>query len=600
MGEPARKAKKSMRQQEQLLRLLDVARYMGEKRNLDDLLYYIAEQGTIALGCDRSSIFLHDPEQKEIWSKVAQGQGDIIRFPEDTGIAGATIRSGQVIRIDDAYRDKRFNSNIDRSTGYKTHNILSIPMKNNQGKAIGCFQAINKASGESFDEGDEQFGLAFSSQAAVAIESALLHEKNRKVIDELEKTHGKLRDKIRQIEVIREIERLAHEVSHPKDFFSEFSRVLLETLGVGGVLILLQWNQGKWLVYLREAGEASKLQEFAVDTSEELEAYVGSIHKSVGDGQYEVADERKGPKCLEDKISFAIKSRISIPISFQKQMISGENLSQVGLFQVCDERDSLASDLSGGFLSIISGNIARTIEKKLLLDSQAQSGRLATIGQLSSTIFHDFKNPMASIRGIAELIGMSTGSMEDEQIVKFTSMIQGQVDRCVGMIEELLSFTRGEKNFNFQKASLKEFMTYIGDLVKIEADRNKIQFHINCESDCEFTFDRDKLMRVVFNLTNNAFEILDEGNTLEISARELDEQFVEITITDSGPGVPTHLQDTLFEVFVTHGKKNGTGLGLNISKQIVEGHSGSIVLDKGYKKGARFVIKLSKDPSHAG
>ena len=99
-------------------------------------------------------------------------------------------------------------------------------------------------------------------------------------------------------------------------------------------------------------------------------------------------------------------------------------------------------------------------------------------------------------------------------------------------------------------------------------------------------------MRVVFNLSNNAIEFLKAGEKLVLETSIDDQDMVSIIVKDTGPGVPIELQDTLFEAFVTHGKKKGTGLGLHISKEIVEGHGGKIELDKTYKDGAKFVIKL--------
>lgn len=576
----------------QLLTLLDVAKYMGEKRKLDDLLRYIAEQGVEALECDRCSIFLHDRENALIWSRVATGTGEIIQFPEGSGIAGEAIATQQIIKIDNAYDDPRFNGDIDRKTGYRTETILAVPMKNNKGRAIGCFQAINKADGK-FTDDDGKFALAFSSQAAVSIESALLHEQNVRMIKELTEAKIRLQEKIHQIEIIHEIESKANEVPVLKEFLEFICQRLGMVLRADAVAITIEWEQGKWLHFVLDNHSASEFSESVLTATPELSELVDSYREI---GLVTSADQSRFAQIFRD-VGFVTKTRSVIPCTFDKITQDGEALRRRAIIQMMYRNEHVLSEENKSFLSIIGSNISDIVERRLLKETQAQSDRLATIGQLSSTIFHDFKNPMASIRGIAEIIGM--GSLEPKKITHFTDIIQTQVDRCCGMIEELLAFTRGESSFDFEDGSFSDFMNKIKAMLEVEAERNNINLEVSCNVSGPIRFDQDKLMRVIFNLTNNAFEILGSGDRLTISASNATNGMIEVVIEDSGPGVPQHLQDTLFEVFVTHGKKNGTGLGLNIARQIVNGHGGDIMLDKNYKDGARFVFTLNPNPSLA-
>ena len=596
MDGPAKKLSNLYPKYDQLLNLLDVARYMGEKRNLDDLLRFILEQGIDALDCDRCSIFLHDARKKEIWSKVALGEAEVIRFDEKVGIAGLTISSGKIINIPDAYGDSRFNREIDRQTGYRTRNILSVPMKNTSGVAAGCLQAINKNENQYFTDDDAEFALAFTSQAMVAIESAMLHDENVKIINELTLAQNQLKEKMGQLETIQVIEAMAHESDDLRSFFKILSQKLCEVMTASASSILFEWNEGKWIKFLFDLNLEKKFEEELFNTNKDIEAVIAKYDRLT-----EVTENDSILKSLDGMLSPKnVSSRILIPFSFTQETQQGEKIKRKGLLQVYQEGGRKFDFENTRFLEIVGGNISAIVQKRMDKDTRDQSGRLATVGQLSSTIFHDFKNPMASIRGIAELIGMSAGKMKAEQMLKFSGIIQSQVDRCVGMIEELLAFTRGEKNFKFKEESLKVFLDGIKDVLEIETERNKLKVEVTCHEDKIFKFDKDKLLRVIFNLTNNAFEILKEGQKVSIDGRVLDDGMVEIRVTDNGPGVPSHMQDTLFEVFVTHGKKGGTGLGLNIARQIVQAHGGEIILDKSYKDGACFVLTLNPDPSAVG
>ena len=580
---------------EQLLRLLEVARSMGEQRTLDDLLLYLLEKGTHALSCQRTTIFLLDQDRGEIWSKVALGEGRIIRFKAGTGIAGTTISNNEIINISDAYKDPRFNKEVDLATGFRTKAIISVPMRNNRGEVIGCLQAINKIGGEFFTEDDSDFALAFSSQAAVAIESAQLHDENAEIIAKLTKTQQGLRDRIQQIQMIRAVEEAADESESLTGFMEIFTNRLCHSLDTAGCSVLVEWEQGKWLYYLRT--EKDGYREFTVDSTTEL-AQLFDVSKASRD---HTAPDDFDFSALDTFHKVKVAKRASLGFDFQKITQQGESLERKGILQVFNDTDRDFIRKNKAVLEILSANLKAIVDKKLLKETQEQSNRLATIGELSGTIFHDFKNPMASIRGIAELLELSEGKMPPDKVTKFSGIIQKQVDRCIGMIDELLSFTRGETNLSLAEGSLKEFLTEIEEMLHVETDRAEISLKVDIQDDIKFKFDRDRLMRVIFNLTNNALEILDAGDSLTITGWfETAMDRVMISVADSGPGVPEHLQETLFEVFVTHGKKNGTGLGLNIVRQVVRAHGGEIELDGSYKDGAKFVMSLHPDPSVGG
>ena len=156
--------------------LLAVTTAISRELHLQPLLQKIMETVTVILEADRSTLFMYDPKTKDLWSKVAQGEGlSEIRFPSHLGIAGSSFTEKETINIPDAYADPRFNPAIDKKTGYKTNTILCMPVLNKQGEAIGITQVLNRKGGP-FTKIDEERLRAFSAQAAVAIENAQLFE----------------------------------------------------------------------------------------------------------------------------------------------------------------------------------------------------------------------------------------------------------------------------------------------------------------------------------------------------------------------------------------------------------------------------------------
>lgn len=159
--------------------LLDVTQSLSREIELNTLLLRIMDVVKINLNADRCTVFLLDREHNELWSKVSIGLKQEIRFPADKGIAGYVATSGEVLNIPDAYADYRFNPEIDKKTGYKTENMLTMPMRDKHNEVIGVFQVLNRKGGP-FSGDDEELLTAIASIAAAAIENALLYEEIRK------------------------------------------------------------------------------------------------------------------------------------------------------------------------------------------------------------------------------------------------------------------------------------------------------------------------------------------------------------------------------------------------------------------------------------
>ncbi len=157
--------------------LVDVANRVSDTLSLDVLFPRLMEVVTETLNAERSSLFLYDAETKELFSRVMQGNAmGEVRFPADRGIAGSVFTSGRGEIIPDAYADPRFNRKVDTDTGYRTRNILCVPIRNKKQAVIGVTQALNKREG-GFDAEDQQLLEGLSSQAAAALENARMFER---------------------------------------------------------------------------------------------------------------------------------------------------------------------------------------------------------------------------------------------------------------------------------------------------------------------------------------------------------------------------------------------------------------------------------------
>lgn len=157
-------------------KLLEVTSAIASELQLETLLNKVISATTEMLDADRSTLFMHDDKTDELWSRIAEGLNTKeIRFPASAGIAGACFSAGEVINIPDAYADARFNQEVDKKTGYRTNNILCMPVINKNGKKLAVIQVLNKKGGP-FGPMDEKRLGAFCAQAAIALENAQLFE----------------------------------------------------------------------------------------------------------------------------------------------------------------------------------------------------------------------------------------------------------------------------------------------------------------------------------------------------------------------------------------------------------------------------------------
>jgi len=159
-----------------LMALLEVSNRTSDTLSLNTLLQRMMEITSEVTTAERSTLFLNDEEAGELFSRVAQGDLTTeLRFPNHLGIAGQVFTSQKAEIIPDAYADPRFNRDVDKKTGYRTRNILCVPLRTLENKVIGVTQVLNKKEGE-FSQEDLSMLEAITSQAASALLNAQLYE----------------------------------------------------------------------------------------------------------------------------------------------------------------------------------------------------------------------------------------------------------------------------------------------------------------------------------------------------------------------------------------------------------------------------------------
>ena len=158
---------------ELLARLIGIASSLTAELDFDRLFPLIVGNVTEAMLAERTSMYVLDSENRELWTKVSEGVKQI-RLPLGQGISGRVAETGETLNIVDAWELPYYDRSFDQSNNFRTRSVLCMPIKNRSGEIIGVLQVINKKGKDHFDEEDESFMKGLTSQIAIALENSIL------------------------------------------------------------------------------------------------------------------------------------------------------------------------------------------------------------------------------------------------------------------------------------------------------------------------------------------------------------------------------------------------------------------------------------------
>jgi len=221
-----------------------------------------------------------------------------------------------------------------------------------------------------------------------------------------------------------------------------------------------------------------------------------------------------------------------------------------------------------------------------------RADRLATIGRMASTISHDLRHPLTTILAYAEF--QAEGDLDDSQRKAMYDEIRASVNQMAELISSILEFSKGQEALQFAHGDVVKALERTLNSVRMRPEYKGIQITVAHEGATDGWFDFKKLDRAFHNLLQNACEAAPaESGKVQILARGVDGH-LEVSVTDNGPGIPESIQEDVFEPFVTHGKLEGTGLGLAVVQKVVRDHGGEVRVESTGKSGTTFKLTLPR------
>ena len=249
-------------------------------------------------------------------------------------------------------------------------------------------------------------------------------------------------------------------------------------------------------------------------------------------------------------------------------------------------------DSSGNSLgAVILLNDLREIRE--LHERARRAEHLASIGRMAATVAHEIRNPLSSIRGLAQYFAANVRGRDPEEQTYAQTMVE-ESDRLNTVVSELLKYAR-PLELNLEETSIR---TLFEDTVKmLETEERRIEIEQIVEPDIPTVqVDRERLLQVLLNLTQNSMAAMPDGGRLTLRAKWLTEpQSVLLAVEDTGAGISKQDMPRLFEPFFTT-RTHGTGLGLAIVRKIVDAHNGKINVKSEEGKGTTVTLTIPQSP----
>ena len=234
----------------------------------------------------------------------------------------------------------------------------------------------------------------------------------------------------------------------------------------------------------------------------------------------------------------------------------------------------------------------------ILRDITARKDLDALREDLAAMIYHDLRSPLANIASSIEMVDGLIPAEEHENGDTILRIARHSIDRIQRLITSLLDLNRLEQNQPIgekQNADLKKLIHEAVETVKPTAEGRNQQLRINLpEKLPTAAVDVDMIRRVLINLVENAIKYSFTNGEIEVSA-QADQNWIQISVQDTGPGIPESDRERVFDKFTRLNKKDGPGgmgVGLAFCKLAVQGHGGKIWVEPAPKQGSRFIFTL--------
>ena len=563
----------------QLSTLNDLTRQLTSTLELEPLLQNILENAVSILNCEAGSLFLVDENTDDLIFKVTVGppsSSELIgqRVPAGSGIVGRAAQQREAVVENQAQTSPRHFIAADQQTGFTSKSLLAVPLLFKD-RVIGVIEVINRKDGLPFIEDDQTLLSAFAGQAAVAIENARLYTL----------TDQELAARVEELSVMQRIDRELNaslEINRAMRITLEWA--MRQSKAEAGLIGML--GDEKLRVMAEQGYEGLNSHHFEDGW---LSLDMPTVKTAVQTAQPQQVSLQTD---AEESILPGAHTQIIIPIRREADVIG-----MLLLESVSDSQQDVA------FLNRLSDHAAIAISNAQLYEEVQQANDAKS--EFVSFVAHELKNPMTSIKGYTELLAAGAVGEINEMQNNFLHTIRSNVERMSTLVSDLNDNSKieaGRLRLDYKAVKLSEVVDEVtrSTTRQIEDKKQTIELQVP-ESLPPVWADQTRVSQVMTNLVSNSHKYTQEEGKIilgaEVSENQWDPdgaaQVVHIWVKDNGIGISAEDQQKIFSKFFRSDDQKareapGTGLGLNITKSLVEMQGGKIWFESEFRKGTTF------------
>ena len=575
----ARLLQETQQRAHQLPTLNDITRQLTSTLDQEPLLQYILENSVNILNCEAGTLFLMDEQTGDLIFRVAVspittkllGQ----RIPAGQGIVGRAVQLRAPVIENDAQRSASHYDGTDKQTGFTSRSLLAVPMQFKD-RVLGVIEVINRRDGLPFVADDQNLLTAFAGQAAVAIENARL----------LALTDQELAEKVEELQVMGRIVReLNASLEIDRAMRITLDWAMRRSSAEAGLIGMVDEDD---LRIMAQQGFEEVLAEGG-ENGQHLPLELPALRSAVDSGQpNQISLVSNGARGILP----SAHTQIIVPIRREAQVIG-----LLLLESTSDSQTNLA------FLNQLSDSAAIAISNAQLYD-EVQRANLAK-SEFVSFVAHELKNPMTSIKGYSELLAAGSVGQITEMQANFLGTIRSNVERMSTLVSDLndnAKIEAGRLRLEYKPVEVPDVVDEVIRSTKRQVDDKRQSVEVQIPSELPPVWaDRTRVGQVLTNLVSNAHKYTPEGGKILVGAESTGNQWdpggakqvVHLWVRDTGIGISVEDQAKIFQRFFRSEDSKareapGTGLGLNITKSLVEMQGGRIWFDSEFRKGTTF------------
>ncbi|HEV2755600.1 MAG TPA: GAF domain-containing protein [Actinomycetota bacterium] len=526
--------------------------------------------------CERSVLFLYDEDADVLRLQGARDRGFVLPLSEPT-ILRRVLHSGLGEVVNEV--DADVESNPMFADALNARQLVAAPLVLTD-KTLGVVGALNSRRG-AFTHEDLRLLTVLADRVALTIENGELV--------------GALQRQVQELDGLHRLSRLLLSSETMERIVGESIRIVAEMLDCDKMALLLNDESGGCLVAMQAAVGLDEKQVEGLRIPLNEPSLAGTVFRT------------KTPLVSNDAPNDAWVNRHMVNLLRMDSLLAvplTTGPKPIGVLKAMNARKGYFSEDDVRFAMLLGGQVGALVESSMgrqrerqLVQKLREADR--TKSEFVSMLAHELKGPMTTIMGFSETLRMQWDKVPDEKKLSILDIIAKETGRLSRLVNDLLDVSRMEAGTLRYDLSPVSLAALIDSIITVHTSLSAQHLVVNdIPRDLpQVLGDNDRLRQVFINLLTNAIRYSPEGTAVRVAARELPEEgMVEVSVVDEGIGISDQDRDRIFSKFSMLPKpgwvKKGTGLGLFITKGIVEAHGGRIWVESEAGKGSKFAFTL--------